>query len=41
MKKIRQLILFTFVLLLFMTSIATSASAAENASPQIDRKSVV
>lgn len=25
MKKIRQLILFTFVLLLFMTSIATSA----------------
>ena len=37
MKKIRQLILFTFVLLLFMTSIATSASAAENASPQIHR----
>ena len=37
MKKIRQLILFTFVLLLFMTSIATSACAAENASPQIHR----
>ena len=37
MKKIHQFILFTFVLLLFMTSLATPASATENASPQVQR----
>lgn len=37
MKKTHQFILFTFVLLLFITSLSVSASAADNASPQIQR----